>query len=271
MAPQRIAEADWRKPGPVNLQESEKARARVVKASLPTYFYPEQADALGLRSDLLNDAGQPVGQIEVLIEFPTLTQDLLVSGWMHANNACLMDDRGNFLARANSGEKGRTRLRDDQDPVKLAILRGIKEKPYGIISEGSQVVGFYRLKAAPLAIVLHAQRKQIITPVLHFGLVYPLAGIMSLFLILLFIRLGVRPMVKSIQKISQKAAQVAEGNYGDPLAARSQDEIGQLTRTFNDMVTGLKERDFVKDTFGRYVDPEIARKLLQRLPHRGCP
>ena len=30
------------------------------------------------------------------------------------------------------------------------------------------------------------------------------------------------------------------------------------------MVAGLKERDFVTNTFGRYVDPEIARKLLQR-------
>ena len=29
------------------------------------------------------------------------------------------------------------------------------------------------------------------------------------------------------------------------------------------MVEGLKERDFVANTFGRYVDPEIAKKLMQ--------
>jgi len=245
-------------------QGSGKAGARVGKASPPIYFYPEQADALGLRSDLLGDAGQPVGRIEVQVKFESLMQDLLVSGWMQTYNACLLDDQGNYLAHADSREKGRTRLRGDQDPVRLAIMRGIKEKPYGIITERSQVIGFYRLKAAPLAIVLHASRKQIIRPVLHFGLIYPLAGILSLFLILLFIRKGVGPMVVSIRKISQKATQVARGNYGDPLPVRSQDEIGQLTRTFNDMVTGLKERDFVTNTFGRYVDPEIARKLLQR-------
>ena len=241
-------------------QGSGKAKARVVKASPPIYFYPEHADALGLRSDLLGDAGQPVGRIEVQVKFDSLMQDLLASGWMQTNDACLLDEQGNYLAHAASGRN----LRDSQDPVRLAIMRGIKEKQSGIISERSQVIGFYHLKSAPLVIVLHAPSKRIITPVLHFGLIYPLAGILSLFLILLFIRMGVRPMVRSIQKISQKAARVAQGNYGDPLPVCSQDEIGQLTRTFNDMVTGLKERDFVTTTFGRYVDPEIARKLLQR-------
>jgi adenylate cyclase len=241
-------------------QEAGKAGTRTAKAAPPTYFYPEHADALGLGSDLLDDAGQPVGRIEVQVKFDSLMQDLLVSSWMRTNDACLLDDQGNYLAHADAGRT----LRDNQDPVRLAIMRGIKEQPYGIISERSQVTGFYRLKGAPLAIVLHAQRQQVITPVLHFGLIYPLAGIMSLLLILLFLRMGVRPLVRSIQEISQKAAQVAQGNYGDPLPVRSQDEIGRLTRTFNDMVTGLKERDFVTDTFGRYVDPEIARKLLQR-------
>ena len=245
-------------------QGSGKARARIVKASPPIYFYPEQADALGLRSDLLDDAGQPVGRIEVQIKFSSLMQDLLVSAWMQTNGACLLDDQGNYLAHVDSGEISRTFPPNKQDPVRLAIMKGIKATPFGIVSKRSQVIGFYRLKSAPLAIVLHAPSKQIITPVLHFCLIYPLAGILSLLLILLFIRLGVRPMVMSIREISQKAAQVAQGNYGDPLLVRSQDEIGQLTGTFNAMVIGLKERDFVTNTFGRYVDPEIARKLLQR-------
>jgi adenylate cyclase len=245
-------------------QGSEKARAKVVKASPPIYFYPEQADALGLRSDLLDDARHPLGQIEVQIKFSSLMQDLLVSAWMQTNGACLLDDQGNYLAHADSGEKSRIFPPNKQDPVRLAVIKNIKEKPYGIISKRSQVIGFYRLHAAPMAIVLHAPAKQDITPVLHFCLIYPLAGILSLSLILLFIRTGVGSMVLSILKISQKATQVAQGNYGEPLPVRSQDEIGQLTRTFNDMVAGLKERDFVTNTFGRYVDPEIAKKLLQR-------
>jgi adenylate cyclase len=245
-------------------QGSEKEWARVAQVSPPIYFYPEQADALGLRSELLDDAGHTLGRIDVHIKFSSLMQDLLASAWMQTNGACLLDDRGNLLAHVDAGEKSRIFPPNKQDPLRLAVIKNVKEKPYGIISSRRQVIGFYRLKSAPLAIVLHAPNKQIITSVLHFGLIYPLAGLLSLSLILLFIRMGVRPMVKSIQEISREARHVALGNYGDPLPVKSIDEIGQLTRSFNDMVAGLKERDFVTDTFGRYVDPEIARKLLQR-------
>jgi len=54
------------------------------------------------------------------------------------------------------------------------------------------------------------------------------------------------------------------GALGEPIAVKSGDEIGQLTRSFNTMVEGLKERDFIRNTFGRYVDHEIAKELLKR-------
>ena len=68
----------------------------------------------------------------------------------------------------------------------------------------------------------------------------------------------------AIQQIAAKAAQVAKGDYGEPLAVTSREEIGQLALGFNDMIAGLKERDFISNTFGRYVDQEIARELLSR-------
>ena len=71
-------------------------------------------------------------------------------------------------------------------------------------------------------------------------------------------------MVAASQKISAQAARVARGEYGEPLPVKSQDEIGQLTLSFNEMVAGLQQRDFIRNTFGRYVDQEIAQKLLQR-------
>jgi adenylate cyclase len=103
-------------------QPSDKGGVKTARATPPEYFYPEPTEALGLRSDLLDEAGHHVGRIEVQIKFSTLMRDLLVSGWMHVNNACLMDGRGNFLARADSGEQGGARLRDGQDPIRSAIL-----------------------------------------------------------------------------------------------------------------------------------------------------
>jgi HAMP domain-containing protein len=76
--------------------------------------------------------------------------------------------------------------------------------------------------------------------------------------------LGVGFLVTSIRQLSQRASQVAQGVYGEPLATTRQDEIGQLIDNFNAMTRGLQERDLIRNTFGRYVNPEIARKLLKR-------
>jgi adenylate cyclase len=40
------------------------------------------------------------------------------------------------------------------------------------------------------------------------------------------------------------------------------DEIGGLSEGFNRMVEGLREREFVKETFGKYVTPEIRDEIL---------
>jgi class 3 adenylate cyclase len=90
------------------------------------------------------------------------------------------------------------------------------------------------------------------------------AGGLCIVLTLLLIRFVVGKMVRSVRKISQAAEQVASGNYGDPLSVRSVDEIGQLTQSFNTMVEGLKERAFIRNTFGRYMDQEIAKELMRR-------
>ncbi len=58
-------------------------------------------------------------------------------------------------------------------------------------------------------------------------------------------------------------ARVAAGDLSRPLPVRTSDEVGQLTRTFNAMLEGLRQRDFIRDTFGRYVSPEVARAILE--------
>jgi HAMP domain-containing protein len=144
----------------------------------------------------------------------------------------------------------------------------MKEKDYAtLMGEGyrpDHVSGFYKLHAAPWAIMLHARGSEILAPIMRFRLYYLVGGVLCLIVILVLIRLGVRPVVVAIRRIAAKAALVARGNYGEPLPVASRDEVGQLTASFNDMVAGLKERDFISNTFGRYVDQEIARELLSR-------
>jgi class 3 adenylate cyclase len=84
------------------------------------------------------------------------------------------------------------------------------------------------------------------------GLVALLAGVLL-----------ARRVTGPLRALTHSAAQVAEGDLSQALPVRSRDEVGQLTQTFNDMLAGLRQRDFIRDTFGRYVSPEVVRTLIE--------
>jgi adenylate cyclase len=256
----------WEKAAGTN--DSATVPNRSAELSPMGFFYPPDGKTVGLRGELLDQGGKPLGQFEVVLNYDSLMQDILTEGWMVAQMACLVNQEGHYLAHSSSAMQARHCLGETQDPMELAMLKAMKEKDSGtLMGEGyrpDQVIGFYKLHAAPWAIMLHARGSQILAPILRFRLYYLAGGVLCLIVILALIRLGVRPVVAAIRKIAAKANLVARGDYGELLSVASRDEIGQLTLSFNDMVTGLKERDFISNNFGRYVDPEIARDLLSR-------
>lgn len=261
----------WRQaePGKPKSGRPEAAASLKVAAISPiTYVYAPGQESFLLRGELLDAAGQALGQLEVGVAYAYLMKDILSSGWMQTQMACLVSREGQFLAHSDPSMKRRHCLGETRNPLELAMLEAMKERPFDTIAGGGytpdEVIGFYRLHTAPWAIMLHAQGSQIMAPMLRFRLYYLAGGLLCLLVILLLIRLGTAPLVASIRLISRRAVQVARGEYGEPLPVKSRDEIGLLTQSFNEMVAGLKERDFISNTFGRYVDQEIARELLAR-------
>lgn len=65
-----------------------------------------------------------------------------------------------------------------------------------------------------------------------------------------------------LQTLVGAMGDVLRGNFHRRLAVTREDEIGFLARSYNEMVAGLEERDRIKDTFGRYVSPEVAAAAL---------
>jgi class 3 adenylate cyclase len=57
---------------------------------------------------------------------------------------------------------------------------------------------------------------------------------------------------------------VAEGNLDVRVPVTSNDEVGELTGRFNAMIEGLREREQLRETFGRYVDESVAATILRR-------
>jgi adenylate cyclase len=63
-------------------------------------------------------------------------------------------------------------------------------------------------------------------------------------------------------ELEASMARVARGDLDARAPVVSNDEIGGLAEGFNRMLAGLKERDFVKDAFGKYVTREIRDEIL---------
>jgi hypothetical protein len=186
------------------------------------YFIPD-GKTVGLRGELLDQGGKPLGRFEVVLNYDYLMQDILTEGWMVAQMACLVNQEGHYLAHSSSAMQARHCLGETQDPMELAMLKAMKEKDYGtLMGEGynpDMVIGFYKLHAAPWAIMLHAGAN----PGSHFAISFLLPG-------------GRRPLLTVILVLSAWDAagghrhpgsppgRLVAQDYGEPLPVASRDE-----------------------------------------------
>jgi len=73
-----------------------------------------------------------------------------------------------------------------------------------------------------------------------------------------------RSLLRPIRILSLAMGKVAGGNLTVRAPVTSNDDIGALTGQFNKMVEGLRERERIRETFGRYVDESVASTILRR-------
>ncbi len=70
-------------------------------------------------------------------------------------------------------------------------------------------------------------------------------------------------IIGPIKRLTQALIMINGGNWDYRIKEKRSDELGILIDSFNAMAGGLKERQQIKATFNRYVDPSVAYKLLK--------
>jgi adenylate cyclase len=65
-----------------------------------------------------------------------------------------------------------------------------------------------------------------------------------------------------IRDLTRAAQIVGGGDLDTRVSVTSNDELGVLAESFNDMVSGLRERAVLHDALGSYVAPDVARRVL---------
>jgi class 3 adenylate cyclase len=70
-------------------------------------------------------------------------------------------------------------------------------------------------------------------------------------------------IARPLRELAVQARQIRQGRLDVTVAPRSRDEIGVLARAMAEMVQALRDRDFIRETLGRYVSPELAERCLR--------
>jgi class 3 adenylate cyclase len=68
-----------------------------------------------------------------------------------------------------------------------------------------------------------------------------------------------RPVARLVKGMTR----IQEGDFDTRLPAGRRDEFGKLAYNYNLMADGLKDREFIKSTFKRYVTKQVAERILE--------
>jgi class 3 adenylate cyclase len=72
-----------------------------------------------------------------------------------------------------------------------------------------------------------------------------------------------RSIALPLAELNEKMALVSAGDFAAKTTVLAGDEIGRVRWHFNEMIDGLAERERLKETFGRFVSIEIAKRLIE--------
>ncbi len=75
--------------------------------------------------------------------------------------------------------------------------------------------------------------------------------------------LSARATTRPLIQMADVAHKIGDGDLNQKVVVTSRDEVGQLGTAINAMIDGLKERDFVKGTFKRYVSSAVVDRILK--------
>jgi adenylate cyclase len=79
-----------------------------------------------------------------------------------------------------------------------------------------------------------------------------------------------KSILRPVADLQRAAEALARSDYDVAVPVTTGDELGELAATFNQAVTGLREREQIREAFGTYLDKDVARFILSgNFPEEG--
>ena len=214
-----------------------------------------------------NSADKLLGEEE--LDLFRLVDD--IAGNEHVICAFITDDKNIIKAHSNIEEVNKTHI----PPKNLAFFKDEKDLKIGrFFQDGEDLFLFERsITYQGLTIgraYLVISQKNILQSIRNAkAYILVITLIIIVIGILLSVIFGIY-FSRPIRKLQESAKALGTGDFDQRVQFRRNDEIGDLGSAFNEMAEGLSEREKIRETFGKYVTPEIRDEILSgRIPFDG--
>ena len=230
--------------------------------TMPRYDPDTSNRTVSIITKAMANSGDAAIQVEVVMDFDFLLNDIAYTGWWQSRKAFLIDTTGNVLISTSS--LVREKLGDNGDSLEQDTLEAMRANTSGTLRGSGhppkEISGFYRLAEAPWYIVVFAPGEEILKPIIRFRNYYFLTLGGFVLVILLLIRRVTGQVARSVNQLSAAAGDIARGQFDLALPERTGDEIGALTHSFNTMAVQLKERVQLRQSLN--LAKEVQQNLL---------
>jgi adenylate cyclase len=144
----------------------------------------------------------------------------------------------------------------DSSPPRRLLAAGLKTRTVFFWAAGSAVPVAGLMLAAVLALIeKDVSPTRLSVMILALGMVVLLNG-------WLLTVLSARSVVAPVRSVRNALTLIGEGKLDVRIPVFDGTELGSLQSGFNKMAEGLRERERIRDLFGRYVGPEVVREAL---------
>jgi adenylate cyclase len=154
-----------------------------------------------------------------------------------------------------------------RDVTAAALASGVPEEPAGpgvatrvtlawALATGIPLIGVVLLSLA-LLIGADVSTRRVAITVMFLGVV----GIGFGFIVT---RIAARSVADPVESVRRALREVQAGNFETQVFIYDSSETGLLQAGFNHMAAGLRERERLRDLFGRHVGTEVVRQALAR-------
>ena len=129
---------------------------------------------------------------------------------------------------------------------------------------GKKYFGSYRrLSFGELSVLTTADAAVLLQPVAETTKRNIYLTVIVLFLSIMFIWFFSKSISRPVKTLARAAERIEQGEFELDLKPKTRDELGLLTSSFVKMGKGLAERERLKDSFGRFINKEIAELAMR--------